>query len=89
MTGGQASPAASDAERLEAIAFLVQTLIIGQWARSANPIARARADVQRAGVQLARSDANLSSGAHGEVTRILTGALGRLEAEIASSADRD
>ncbi len=89
MTGGQASPAASVAVRLYAFAFLFQSLFVGNWARSANPVARARADVHRAGVQLARSDANLSSGALGEVTRILTGALGRLEAEIASSADRD
>ena len=72
---------ASDQERLEALSYLVEVLIIGQWARSRDPLARARADVKAADARLNEPHINLSVGARLEVARLLRDSMRRLDRE--------
>ena len=82
MVGPSGPGEATENERLEALSYLVEALIIGQWARSRNPLARAQADIDSAKARLDQSPSSLSTGAQTEVYRILKNSLGRLRSEI-------
>lgn len=67
--------------RLEALSYLVEALIIGQWARSRDPLARARSDTRAAKARLEQPQSALSAGARTEVLGLLRRSLARLESE--------